>query len=232
MESDQPFATYAEEHNDASFSAWLRERSEPAWNEATRHRFVEELGADTLDDRVFRRYLIQDHVFLETGASVAGYAVGQAPTMAEKARLTEALTVLTGSENEYFERSFDALSVPETDRTDPSLMPTTRAFDDLMMRAALEGGYEETLAVTLAAEWVYISWARHVGDRSPARFYLDEWIEIHANEEFEAYVRWLREQVDRYGPALSPRRQARVDARFGQVVESEVAFFDMAYEDG
>jgi thiaminase/transcriptional activator TenA len=61
------FAAYTENQNEGSFSAWLRERSEPAWTDATRHRFVEELGADTLDDEIFRRYLVQDHAFLETG---------------------------------------------------------------------------------------------------------------------------------------------------------------------
>jgi thiaminase/transcriptional activator TenA len=235
MESETPpvsFATYAEERDGASFSEWLRERSESAWTDTTRHRFVEELGADTLSDVVFRRYLVQDHAFLETGASVTGYAVGQAHTMDEKARLTDALTVLTGSENDYFERSFDALDVSEADRTNPQLTPTTRAFQDLMLRAALDGGYEETLTVTLAAEWVYLSWARHVEDESPSRWYLDEWIEIHANEEFEEYVAWLREQADQYGPKLSPARQDRVGALFGRVIELEAAFFDMAYEDG
>ncbi|UOO97117.1 TenA family protein (plasmid) [Halococcus dombrowskii] len=181
---------------------------------------------------MFRRYLVQDHAFLETGASVTGYAVGQAHTMDEKARLTDALSVLTGSENEYFERTFDALDVPEVDQTNPPLTPTTRAFQDLMLRAALEGGYEETLTVTLAAEWVYLSWARHVEDQSPSRWYLDEWIETHAIPDFEEYVTWLREQADRYGPKLSSKRQGRIDALFEQVVELEAAFFDMAYEDG
>jgi thiaminase/transcriptional activator TenA len=161
---------------------------------------------------------------------VTGYAVGQAHTMDEKARLTEALTVLTGSENDYFERSFDVLDVPEADRTDPPLAPTTREFQNLMLRAALDGGNEETLAVTLAAEWVYLSWARSVDNQSPSRFYLDEWIEIHAVEEFEEYVTWLREQADRYGPELAPQRQNRVDVLFGHVVELEASFFDMAYE--
>jgi thiaminase/transcriptional activator TenA len=233
MESETPsasFATYAEERDETSFSAWLRERSEPAWTDATRHRFIEELGADTLDDKIFRRYLIQDHAFLETGASVTGYAVGQAHTMDEKARLTDALSVLTGSENEYFERSFDALDVSEADRTDPPLTATTREFQNVMMRAALEGGYEETLTVTLAAEWVYLSWATSIDEQSPSQFYLNEWIKIHATQEFKDYVAWLRKQVDWYGPKLSPHRQDRVDALFRQIVELEASFFDMAYE--
>jgi len=228
-DTSDSFATYAEGCDNVSFSEWLRERSEPAWTDATRHQFVEELGEDTLDDEVFRRYLIQDYAFLETGASVVGYAVGQAHTLEEKAELTDALSVLTGSENDYFERSFDALEVSKTELSDTELTPTMQEFREVMLRAALEGGYEETLAVTLAAEWVYFSWATHVDSQSPSRFYLDEWVEIHANPEFEDYISWLCDQMDQYGPKLSAERQSRIDTLFRRAVELEAAFFDMAY---
>ncbi|MDL5362830.1 TenA family protein [Halalkalicoccus sp. NIPERK01] len=233
---DEPDATparfeeYADGRGDARFSEWLRERSEPAWTEATRHRFVAELGDDTLDEAVFRRYLVQDYAFLELGARTTALAVAQAPSMDEMRRLSEQLSVLTGSENDYFERAFAELGVPEAEWREPPLEPTTRAFTDFVLRAAHEGGYEETLSTTLAAEWVYLDWARHVADRGPERWYLDEWIEIHTVEEFEAYVEWLREQFDTYGPELSARRQRRVAELFSRTVDLEVAFFDMAYE--
>lgn len=212
------------------FSDWLRERSEPDWEEATRHRFVEELGDDTIDDAVFERYLIQDYAFLELGARTTALAVGQAPSMDEMARLAEQLSVLTGSENDYFERAFAELGVDESEWRDPELEGVTHAFTDFMLRAAHEGGYEESLATTLAAEWVYLEWARHVADREPERWYLEEWIEIHVVDGFEDYVEWLREQLDVHGPALSPRRQRRVAELFERTVDLEVAFFDMAYD--
>ncbi|ADJ13620.1 TenA family protein [Halalkalicoccus jeotgali] len=212
------------------FSEWLRERSEPAWTEATRHRFVEELGSDALEDAVFERYLVQDYAFLELGARTTALAVAQAPSMDEMARLSQQLSVLTGSENDYFERAFAELGVSNEEWREPDPEPITRTFTDFMLRAAHEGGYEETLATTLAAEWVYLEWARHVADRGPERWYLEEWIEIHIVEGFEAYVAWLRGQLDAHGPALSARRQRRVAELFARTVDLEVAFFDMAYE--
>lgn len=212
------------------FSEWLRERAEPDWSDATRHRFVEELREGTLDDAVFRRYLIQDYAFLELGARTTALAVSQAHTMDEISRLTEQLSVLTGGENDYFHRAFEELGVPEGERRDPDLGPVTEMFRDFMLRAAHEGGYEETLATTLAAEWVYLDWAEYVADSEPDRWYLDEWVEIHTVPEFEEYVAWLREQLDTYGPDLAPHRQACLDELFGRTVELEVAFFDAAYE--
>ncbi len=213
------------------FSDWLRERSEPVWEEATRHRFVEELGDDAIEDAVFERYLVQDYAFLELGARTTALAVSQAPSMDEMARLSEQLSVLTGSESDYFERAFAELGVSEAEWHEPDLEPTTHAFADFMLRAAHEGDYEGTLATTLAAEWVYLEWARHVADREPERWYLAEWVEIHAVEEFEEYVEWLRGQLDTYGPVLPPRRRRRVAELFSRTVDLEVAFFDMAYGD-
>lgn len=213
------------------FSAWLRERSEPSFTDAVEHRFVEELGAGRLADEVFRHYLVQDHAFLAAGTRLTGHALGQAPTADARAELAGALDTLTGSEDDYFRRAFDALDVPEAERTDPERGATTEAFEDLLLRAAHEGGYAESLAVLAAAEWVYRDWALAAADAGGAeRWHLTEWVDIHATDEFRSYVEWLREELDRYGPELSPRRERRVARLFRRTADLEVAFFDQAYE--
>ena len=221
------YAEYAAEQSDARFTDWLRARAEPAWSAATEHRFTEQLRADSLDDDVFRRYLRQDYAFLETLVGAFGHAVGTAPSMEAKSRLVDFLGVLTAEENDYFERSFGALGVPAD--TDPDLAPATQAFEDLLGRAGREGGYAETLAVLVPAEWVYRSWAMPTPADRPDRFYLDEWIALHATDGFDAFVSWLRRELDREGAAASPARQARLERLFARTVELEVAFFDGAY---
>ncbi len=224
------YALYASERTDARFTDWVRARAEPSWTEATTHRFTEELREDTLDEDTFRRYLVQDYAFLETLVGVFGHAVANAPTMEAKSRLSDFLGVLTADENDYFERAFDALGVDEATYTDPDLTPTTRAFEDLFVRAAGEGGYAETLAVLVPAEWVYLSWATPAPEQRPDRFYLAEWVDLHANDEFEEFVGWLRAELDREGAAASSRRQLRLERLFRRTVELEVAFFDAAYD--
>ena len=133
------YKAYATATDEPRFTDWLRERSEPAWTEATTHRFTRELGAGTLDDAVVRRYLTQDYAFVDTLVGAFGHAVGEAPSMAAKRRLIEFLDVITDDENDYFDRSFDALDVPEADRTDPDLTATTEAMVDLIEAAANRG---------------------------------------------------------------------------------------------
>lgn len=222
------FAAYAADRPDARFTAWLRASAEPEWTAATEHRFTRELAEGVLDDAVFRRYIVQDYAFIGTLTGTVGYAVGQAPTMTAKRTLTDFLGTLTAEENDYFKRTFDALNVPDADRTAPDTADVTAAFEDLLGRAAREGDYEETLAVLLPAEWIYLTWATSQSDR-PDTFYLAEWIELHANQAFERFVDWLRGELDTYGPQLNERRQRRIYRHFKRTTALEVAFFDLAY---
>jgi thiaminase/transcriptional activator TenA len=218
-------ARFAEYDGDR-YTDWLRARTGGDWAAATEHWFVRELGDGTLADAAFRRYLVQDYAFVDALTSLVGHAAGHAPTIEARVALADFLGTVGTDENDYFQRSFDALDIPEADRVAPDLLPVTRAFEDLIGRAA-RAGYAESLAVLVAVEWVYLEWATAAaeGDR-PDRFYLDEWIDLHAVDGFREFVGWLREQLDAVGPALSPRRERRVDRCFGRAVELEVAFFD------
>lgn len=230
--SDVPLETfdaYAEAVEGPRFTDWLRRRSEPNWTAATEHRFTEELIAGTIEDDSFARYLVQDYAFVNTLVGAFGHAVGDAPTMEAKRSLVEFLDALTSDEDDYFRRSFEALGVPEPEYAHPDLAPVTRAFEDLLGRATREGGYAETLAVLVPAEWVYLAWASDV-EEAPDQFYLAEWIDLHAVPSFVSFVEWLRGELDAVGPTLSPRRQYRITALFERTVELEVAFFDASYE--
>jgi thiaminase/transcriptional activator TenA len=211
-----------------SFTENLRDSS--AWEEATRHRFVEEYRDGTLEDDVFRSYLVDDYAFLEMGARVTALAAADAPTMDEMSRLADQLGVLTGGENDYFVRAFDELGVSEDEYKNPDLHPTTEAFNDFMLRVANQHGYEETLAAVTAAEWVYLDWCTYAAEAEHDRWYLEEWVDIHVVEEFADYVEWLLTQLDELGPELSPRRKERVAELFRRTVELEARFFDAAYD--
>lgn len=225
------FDEYREGNPDASFTEWMRELAEPMWSRGVDHRFVHELADGTIDDDVFRRYLVQDHAFVESLLSLIGHAVADAPSVEKKRRIQRFLAMLIDEDvDDYFERTFDALDVPESDRTDPERRPVTEAFEDILARGAREGGYEETLAVLFPTGVFYLDWATNVADADPDPSYLREWIEIHTADELDAFVDWQRQELDRLGPELSPRRQRRVGRHFRRTMALEEAFFDAAYE--
>ncbi len=209
-------------------AATLRERCGDDWAAAVDHRFVRELADGTVDDATFARYLVQDRAFVGELTRLVAYAAGQAPTLSARTELAGILEVLGTDEDDYFARAFDALGVPAADRSDPELHPTTRAFVDLLGRAAREGGYAESLSVLLPVEWVYADWAGAVDPPEP--FHLREWVALHDDESFHSFVDWLRTEFDEACVDLSDRRTERVAALFERAVALEVAFFDAAYD--
>ena len=236
------YAAYAAETDEPRFTGWLRERAEPAWTEAVSHPFTRQLGDGSLAEDAYAAYLIQDYAFVDELVGTFGFAVGEAPGIDAKRPLVEFLETVTDEENDYFLRSFEALEVSEERWRNPEPTETTRAFLDLLGRAARQGGYAETLAVLVPAEWIYREWATAVADEyaDPATdppsagadlpFYYAEWIDLHAVPSFVDFVDWLRGELDEAGPELSPRRQRRVDGLFRRTVDLEVAFFDDALE--
>ena len=172
---------------------------------------------------------MQDYAFIETLATVLGFAIARAPGMAAKKRLTGFLTALTSDENDYFLRAFDALGVAEGERTAPELAPATRDFSALMLAAAEAGTYEDLLAVIVPAEWIYLTWASDQAEAAPIQLHYREWIELHIDPAFAAFVDWLRGELDCLGPTLTEARRQEIESRFQRLVALEVAFFEQAY---
>ncbi len=225
----ETFGAFTRTNPQARFSDWLRARAEPAWAQAVGHRFTRALADDTLPDAVYARYLVQDYVFIDTLARLLGHGVACAPEMAAMSRLAGFLAALTSAENDYFLRAFEALGVAEATWRAAEPDPVIARFGEVMLGAARDGNYPEILAVLLPAEWIYLSWAMADKDAAPERFYLAEWIALHTLPEFQAFVNWLRDEIDRRGPKLAPERQERLAALFTEIAELEVAFFDAAY---
>lgn len=228
---DVPYHQWADGRPDARFTDWLRERTEPTWSDAVGHRFVAELADGTLEDAVMARYLVQDYSFLDSFVRLVGSAIVKAPALADRIPLAQFLGMVTSDENTYFQRAFDTLGVADVDRTEPDLRAPTRGFHQVMAKAVAAESYEETLTPLVVFEWLYLDWASSVADRQPGKFYLREWIDLHANPHFVAFVDWLRGQLDRGGPALPPQHQAAVAATFAHTVDLEKAFFDEPYEE-
>lgn len=216
-----------------SFTEQLRQTYSAAWDAATQNRFINELVNDTIDDSVYAHYLNLDYAFIDSLVSTFGHAVAVAPGMPEKIRFAGFLAMLTSAENDYFLRSFEAFGLPAPTFENPVSSPVVDDFDDLMAQQRKSGSYLDVLAVLVAVEWVYLDWASRA-DKSdtpmPSRFYLSEWITLHADPEFEDFVNWMRREMDREAAKADSAARGRTEQVFVKALELEAAFFATAYE--
>jgi thiaminase/transcriptional activator TenA len=208
------------------FTDLLRSQSEPNWTTAVEHRFVTELIEGRVADSVMTRYLVQDHRFLDSFLVLLGAAIATADTFEARLRLGRFAGMISGEENTYFLRAFEALGVSPKQREQPQDTLPTAGFKAIMREAAASRSYAAALAVLNVAEWLYLDWAAKAPQPLPDNFVHAEWITLHDNPAFRDFVAFLRAELDRVGP-----RQAAVTTDFFlRSVELERAFFDAIYE--
>lgn len=208
------------------FTETLRRESEPDWTQAVGHRFVRELFSGEIPDRVMAGYLIQDHRFLDSFLTLLGGAIATADSFEARLRFGRFVGTVSGEENTYFIRSFEALGVTEAERRDAPDTKPTAGFKAIMREAAQARSYAAALSVLNVAEWLYLDWASRAPRPLPANFVLGEWITLHDNPDFRDFVAFLRAELDRVGPS-----EPDVSRDFFlRAVALERAFFDAAYE--
>src|SRR5205807_6609199 len=128
------------------FTEILRAASELARSDAVRHRFVNELFAGAVPDAVMARYLIQDHRFLDNFLTLLGATLASADTFEARVRFGRFIGMVSGEENTFFLRAFEALGVTEDSTADPDTQPTA-GFKAIMREAAETRSYAAALSV-------------------------------------------------------------------------------------
>jgi thiaminase/transcriptional activator TenA len=212
-----------------SFSERMRAHSRRTWNAILGHRFFREVATDAIDDRVFARYLRIEYGFVDTAARALGYAVAKAPSFQERRRLGLGLYGLVTDQEKFFIDAFERMGAPDNERTGLAPQGLALPLHGLFLEVAETEGYEEILACTLAAEWMYLTWCSAANQSPSSRGTIRDWVALHAGGAFAEHVAWVRSEIDARGPTLTEARQERVGALFEQALEAEIGFHDAAY---
>src|ERR1700720_4791034 len=101
------------------FTEILRAASEPACADGVRHRFVKELFGGAVLDAVMARYLIQDHRFLDSFLTLLGATLASADMFEARVRFGRFIGMVSGEENTFFLRAFEALALDLVGRKHP-----------------------------------------------------------------------------------------------------------------
>lgn len=211
----------------------LRKNSGRIWTGAADHPFIAELGDGSLPEHKFRRYFIQDYVFVNQLAKVGGLAIAKAPDLVAARPFGDFLSVLLGAEDTLFLEAFEAMQVPEREFRNATALPTTDAFSNYLVNLASAGTFADICCAMYVVEGVYLDWADRL-DRSNARpgdsghplgVIYQRWVDIHTDASLGPFVRFLASQVN----AASPSRTDDFQVIFNQVARYEFAFWEMAY---
>ncbi len=212
----------------------LVEASDEAWRAYTRHQFVLLLASGDLPEACFRRYLVQDYLFLIHFARAWGLAIYKSDTLPEMRRaqrlVAATLDVEIGLHIDYcrgWGLSEAAMAVePEA--------PQTIAYTRFVLDRGLAGDrldLEVSLAPCIVGYAVIA--AERVGDPSTRiegnRY--REWLEMYAGSDYQGLAREaaaaLDEQFARRG---GEGRLPYLAANFAIAVRLEADFWQMGLE--
>mmetsp|Transcript_17738 Transcript_17738/g.38400 ORF Transcript_17738/g.38400 Transcript_17738/m.38400 type:complete len:240 (+) Transcript_17738:39-758(+) len=227
------------------FTEELRAKAGEQWNRVVQHRFTKELASGTIDKHgVLKRYLVQDHRFLDSFVVLLASIVAHLPHLKDRIPGCQFLALITGPENTYFERSFETLGISAEERARIPDAEVTAKFCNLMRSAAASGNLEEMLAVIVVCEWSYLSWGQAVledGVICRKDFVTCEWVDLHSGPGFEGVIEYLRSLLDREGDRLksllddpetkgsATQKLKACEQRFLEAVQLEEDFFENAY---
>ena len=216
----------------APLFAKLRSACAEEWAAYTEHEFVEALARARLPEGCFRRYLIQDYLFLIHFARAYGLAAFKAETLEDIRAAAEGLTAMADQEMKLHVAYCAEWGLSEADMAAEPEAHATMAYTRYVLEKGLAG---DLLDLQVALAPCVVGYAeigvRLVGDRSSV---MDgnpyaAWMEMYASEEYQgvaaAHVAHMDTLMARRG---GPGRLPSLITTFRQATRLEAAFWDMA----
>jgi thiaminase/transcriptional activator TenA len=211
-----------------SLTSELRHKYRDLWRRMVFHPFVVEMGEGTLPVEKFRRYFLQDYVFVRDLVSMTAMGIAKAPDFLAASKLDQFLAGVLDPENDLFVRAFKELGASEVDYSSANASPTTQAFGDFLVRTGLEGTFEDIITVLYVTEGTYLDWGARLMEagKRPSNPIYREWIEIHGPQALGALVKWMGDYLDE---ADIGSRRPRIERIFRTALRYECLFWEAAY---
>lgn len=199
------------------------------WESMTHHRFVSQLGDDSLPSNAFKTYFLQDYVFVNDLVVLVAQAIAKAPNLNAASIFNDFLTGVLDPENDLFMRFFDKLGASEKDYSSVKASPTTQAFGDFLVRTSFEGTFDEIVMVLYVTEGTYLDWGARLMEEKvkPANSVYKEWIDLHGPEVLGDLVSWLENYINNDSKITAER----ADYLFHTALRYEFLFWESACND-
>lgn len=219
-----------------SLFARLRDACAGPWHDYVRHAFVLQLGAGTLPDACFRRYLVQDYLFLIHFARAYGLAAYKAGTLADVRAAAAGLSAIVDQEIGLHVGYCGSWGMTEAEMAAAEEAEATMAYTRYVLEAGSAGDLLD-LQVALAPCIVGYAEIGRALAADPATVWegnpYRSWIETYAGDDYQAVAAAHVAQMDAlFARRGGPGRMPGLIAHFTRATRLERAFWDMGLSAG
>ena len=216
-----------------SFTLELWEAVKDIYAATLEHPFLRELASGSLSQEKFRRYIIQDALYLSRFARAVALVGVKAPSDEDAATLlNNALATLTFERASLHEFLMREWGIGPEKLREETMTPVNRAYTDFLIATAYEENFHTGLAAILPCFWVYLEVGKELVKRgSPNKTY-QRWIDTYSSEEYEKAVKQVVEAMDRAGEEMNSAEKKKAKNVFRLSTAYEYLFWDEAYNMG
>jgi thiaminase/transcriptional activator TenA len=202
----------------------------PIWDAQLKHPFVVGLGDGSLDVDVFKRWVVQDYLYLKEFARVFAWAVAKTDQLQGMGWYAKVLDLTLNTEMGLHRSYAERFEISAAELEAAEMWPTTRAYTDFLVRVSADGDMADLLAALLPCAWGYVDIAQQLAQRRPPddQRYAD-WIAQYASQEFAEAADWLRTELDRMAETAAPEKRRRLVDLFVLSSRYEWQFWEMCW---
>lgn len=200
------------------------------WAAQREHPFVRGLGDGSLEVERFKRWVLQDYLYLKEFARVFAWAVAKADRLASMGWYAKVLDLTLNTEMALHRDYAARFGIDEAELESQEMWPTTRAYTDFLVRVSADGDMADLLAALLPCAWGYVDIGRHLAAGTPPddQRYAD-WIAQYASDEFAEAAQWLRDELERVAAGADEEKRRRLTALFVTSSRYEWLFWEMCW---
>jgi thiaminase/transcriptional activator TenA len=193
------------------------------------HPFNRELAAGTLPRDAFRRYMIQDTLYLQGYARVLALGAARAPGADEVLEFAKAAEVAIVVERALHAGYLTQFGIDPREAETATATPACEAYVNFMLATAATGSFGELAAAVLPCFWLYQDVGTAIaGHSAPDNFY-QAWIDTYSDQSFADATKRMKTIVNAAAAAAGDAERGKMARAFLRCAQHEWIFWDAAY---
>ncbi len=204
------------------------------WQSYTNHKFVQGLGDGTLPIDAFKKYLVQDYLFLIEFARAYALGMYKANDLEQMRKCLSSAKGILEVEMGLHVRLCEAWGLSEAEIVATPEEPATLAYTRYVLDTAMKGDMLD-LKVALAPcaigyGEIGATLARKEGAIDPSNPYA-EWIKEYSSEDYQSLAKDAVEEIDHLGELYATKaRYTKLSSIFREATRLEANFWQMGLE--
>jgi len=211
----------------------LLDATNDIWANYHTHPFVRGIADGTLDQEIFKHYMVQDYLYLLDYARVFALGVAKTQDCESMTLFAGYVTQILDGELDIHRDYMERLGISPGEAERPPMALDNLSYVSYMLRIAYEEGPAEIAAAILSCALSYEVIAKEMVVKNPScaehPFY-GEWVRGYTSEDYTAANQRLMELTEHLTADYSVAQLRQLEEIFIACSRYEGAFWDMAWE--